>query len=229
MVGITWLGHSAFFIELDGYKILVDPWLSNPRAPSKLPDLSDVDLIVITHGHPDHIGETVDIMKKHHRSRAAAIFELANHLIEQGIDGSRVIGGNIGGPMNIGFDGLKIALTPANHSSPIGAPTGVVIIGREATIYHAGDTGIMSEMELIGLIYKPDIALLPIGGHFTMDPVEAAYATKMIKPKVVIPMHYGIFPVLYGSPADFERKVKELVPETRVIVLEPGDRKEIMF
>jgi L-ascorbate metabolism protein UlaG (beta-lactamase superfamily) len=156
-----------------------------------------------------------------------AIFELANYIGEKMGDPGRAIGGNMGGPMHV--DGLKIALVPATHSSPYGAPTGVVIISGEGTVYHAGDTGVTMDMALVGEIYKPDIALLPIGGHFTMDPVEAAKAVELIKPKVAIPMHYKTFPVLYGTPEEFERLVKEKVPETKVVVLNPGEKFEFKF
>ncbi len=222
MVSITWLGHSAFLIRLDGHKILVDPWLSNPMAPKEKPPLNDVELIVVTHGHSDHVGEAIDIMKTS-QAKLVAIYDLMNYLIQQGADPKRVIGGNIGGPMRTGIGNIRIALTPATHSSPVGSPVGVVLIGDEATIYHAGDTGVTMDMQLIGELYKPDIALLPIGGHFTMDPREAAYAVKLLKPKVVIPMHYGTFPVLYGTPEEFKKEIEKLKLDVKVVVLKPGE------
>lgn len=221
MAKITFYGHSAFLVELDGKKILIDPYLSNPLSPVKPEDVKDVDLVVLTHGHGDHLGDAITILKNNKNAKIVAIYELANYVGEQIGDPSRAIGGNIGGPMLV--DDLKIALTPATHSSPYGAPTGVVIIGKEATIYHAGDTGVTMDMKLIGELYKPDIALLPIGGHFTMDPVEAAKAVELIKPKVAIPMHWGTFPVLYGKPEEFKKLVEEKTPETKVIILQPGE------
>ncbi len=221
MVKITYYGHSAFLVELDSKRILIDPYLSNPLSPVKASEIKDIDLVVLTHGHGDHLGDAVTILKNNKNAKVVAIFELANYVGEQIGDPSRAIGGNIGGPMLV--DGLKIALTPATHSSPYGAPTGVVIIGKEATIYHAGDTGVMMDMQLIGELYKPDIALLPIGGHFTMDPVEAAKAVELLKPKVAIPMHWGTFPVLYGKPEDFKKLVEEKTPETKVVILQPGE------
>jgi len=223
MAKITWLGHSTFLLEIDGAKILVDPWITNPLKPETQPDLGDVDLIVVTHGHSDHLGETVELMKNSKKAKLVAIFEIANHVQQQGIEADRVIGGNIGGPINTGVKGIRVALTPATHSSTVGFPTGAVIIGKEATVYHAGDTGVMMDMQLIGEIYQPDVALLPIGGHFTMDPKEAAYAVKLLKPKIAIPMHYGSFPVLYGKPEEFETEVKRLQPETKVVILKPGE------
>lgn len=218
---LVWLGHSCFYVVLDGKKILIDPWLTNPVAPKELPSLDDVDLVAVTHWHGDHVGEAADVLKKSKQAKLVAVYEAAQRFVEEeGVPEEKVVGCNIGGPVEVA--GVKVALTPAAHSSACGCPTGVVLIGREATIYHAGDTGVFYDMQLIGELYRPDIALLPIGGHFTMDPLQAAYAVKLIKPKVAIPMHYGTFPVLYGRPEDFAKEVQKLRPETKVVVLEPG-------
>ncbi|MEB3779397.1 MAG: metal-dependent hydrolase [Desulfurococcales archaeon] len=224
---LIYYGHAAFEVSLDGKKILIDPWLTNPKSPVKPSEVKGVDLVIITHDHPDHVGDAVDILKNNPNAKVAAIFELASHIAEQIGDQGRAIGGNIGGPMII--DGLKVALTPATHSSARGNPTGVVIIGNEATIYHAGDTGVTMDMKLIGDLYRPHIALLPIGGHFTMDPLEAAKAVELIRPKVTIPMHYGTFPVLYGDPNQFKKLVEEKCLPTKVEILNPGDKYEFPF
>lgn len=224
---LIFYGHAAFEVGVDGKKILIDPWLTNPLSPVKPEDVKDVDLVILTHGHADHTGDAVTILKNNPKAKVVAVYELANHVAEQAGDPQKAVGGNMGGPMLV--DGLKIALVPANHSSPVGAPTGVVIQASEGTIYHAGDTGIMSEMSLIGEIYRPDIALLPIGGHFTMDPVEAVKAVELIKPKVVIPMHYGTFPVLYGKPEEFKKLVEEKAPGVEVVILKPGEKYEFKY
>ena len=222
---VKYLGHAAFEVVVDGKKIIIDPFLTgNPKAAAKPEEITGVDLVVLTHGHGDHIGDAVTILKNNPQAKVVAIYELANYIGEQLGDPSRAVGGNMGGPMLV--DGLKIALVPATHSSPYGAPTGVVIIGDEARIYHAGDTGITMDMKLVGEIYKPDIALLPIGGHFTMDPKEAAKAVELIRPKVAIPMHYGTFPVLYGKPEEFKAEVEKLCLDTKVVVLNPGEKYE---
>ncbi|GAB6147478.1 metal-dependent hydrolase [Stetteria hydrogenophila] len=224
---LVYYGHSAFELGVDGKKILIDPWLSNPLSPVKPEDVTGVDLVVLTHGHDDHVGDAVTILRRNPGAKLVAIYELANHVAAKARAEDRAVGGNMGGPMHV--DGLRIALVPANHSSPIGAPTGVVIQSSEGTVYHAGDTGLMSEMQFIGEIYKPDIALLPIGGHFTMDPVEAAKAVELLKPKVAIPMHYATFPVLYGKPEEFKRLVEERAPGVEVVILKPGERYEFSF
>jgi L-ascorbate metabolism protein UlaG (beta-lactamase superfamily) len=225
---LTYYGHAAFELVLDGYRILIDPWLSNPKSPVKPSDVRDVDLILLSHGHFDHLGDAVEIARNNPRARVVAIFELASEVGRQ-IGEDRVIGGNIGGPISVGLGSLRVALTTATHSSPYGSPTGLVVIGEEGRVYHAGDTGVTMDMRLIGEIYKPDIALLPIGGHFTMDHVEAAKAVELIRPKVAIPMHYATFPILYGKPEEFKRLVEERCLPTKVVILEPGGSYEFDF
>ncbi|MGC9210492.1 MAG: metal-dependent hydrolase [Acidilobus sp.] len=225
---LVYYGHSAFEVGVNGKKILIDPWLTNPLSPVRPESVKDVDYILVTHDHDDHLGDTLELMKANPRAKFVATFELANWVGEQLGDASRVIGGNMGGPIVL-EGGLKVSLVPANHTSSRGAPTGVVIISGEGTIYHAGDTGITAEMALIGEIYRPDIALLPIGGHFTMDHNEAAKAVELLKPRVAIPMHYGTFPVLYGDPQEFKRIVTSRGLPTNVVILKPGERFEFKF
>ena len=220
---VKWLGHSAFEILLDGKKILVDPWLENPLSPVKPNEYRDVDFVVVTHDHGDHLGNALTILKNSN-AKFVGIYELAVYMQENGIPGERVFGGNIGGPMKI--DELTFILTPAYHSSNKGSPTGVVIKGKEKTIYHAGDTGLFYDMKLIGELYSPDIALLPIGGWFTMGPIEAAKAVELLRPKVAIPMHYKTFPVIGGSPEEFKEEVAKRGLDVEIIVLNPGGKYE---
>ncbi|MDM7275182.1 MAG: metal-dependent hydrolase [Thermoprotei archaeon] len=224
---LKYYGHAAFEVQVSGYKILIDPWLSNPKSPVRPEHVGDVDFIVLTHGHFDHIGDAEVIARNNPKAKIVGVFELATDFGRK-LGEDRFIGGNIGGPMNVA-EGLKIALTPAAHSSPLGSPTGVVIISDEARIYHSGDTGVIMDMRLIGEIYRPDIALLPIGGHFTMDPVEAAKAVELLRPKVVIPMHYATFPILYGDPGEFKKLVEERCLPSKVVVLKPGESYEFDF
>ncbi len=222
---VRYLGHSAFEVLLDGKRIMIDPWLSNPKSVASLDEYrGNVDIVIVTHDHGDHLGEAVELLKANPNAVLASIYEVALFAVEKGIPQDRTVGGNIGGPMDVA--GLKVMLTPATHSASRGAPTGVMLLGEEATIYHAGDTGLSAEMALLGELYKIDIAMLPIGGHFTMDPLQAAKAVEMLKPRIAIPMHYGTFPVLKGTPEEFKRLVEEKGLGTQVVVLKPGEKLE---
>ncbi len=230
---VKWLGHATFEIRIDDYLVLVDPWLSNPASPVKTVEnyKERVDLIIVTHDHGDHIGESIDLLVRNPDAKFASVYEISNYVAEElskrGVKNlERIVGGNIGGPMRIPGVDLKVLLVPAHHSTERGTPTGVVIIGKEATVYHAGDTGLIAEMAFIGELYKPDIALLPIGGHFTMDVVQAAKAVELLKPKVVIPMHYNTFPVIEANPNELVELVKNKGLETKVVVLNPGEKYE---
>ncbi len=217
---IRYLGHSAFKVKLDGVLIYIDPWLSNPSSPITVEDVDDADLVLITHFHGDHVGEAEEIARKT-GAKIVAVYEIASHFEEKGL---KAIGMNIGGPASV--NGIKIMFTPAAHSSQIGVASGVLILGREAIVYHAGDTGLFGGMELYGRLYSIDYALVPIGGHFTMDPQQAALFVSTFKPKYAIPMHYGTFPVLYGKPEEFKKYVNMYSPHTKVLVLKPGEVKE---
>ncbi len=227
MVKVRWLGHAAFLVTIGAKKFLIDPWIENPKSPVSVDEVAtEPDYIIVTHQHADHLGNTIDIMKKNKKAKFVAIFEIANYVAEQLGDESRVIGANIGGPIDLG-DGYTAILTLALHSSERGSPTGVVF-GREGEfVYHAGDTGLTYDMKLIGELYKPLIAILPIGGHFTMGPKEAAKAAELIRPKYAIPMHYHTFPVIKGDPKEFESYVKEYAPEVKVVILSPGEEIEL--
>ncbi|AFL67208.1 metal-dependent hydrolase [Desulfurococcus amylolyticus] len=223
MAVIKYLGHSFFEITLTGLdgavkNIVIDPWVENPLSPVKLADYKGrrLDYIIITHDHGDHLGNAVELARET-SATIIGIYEIALHSEEKGV---KSIGGNIGGPLRI--PDLEVILTPATHSSNRGAPVGVVIRGKDITLYHAGDTGLFSEMTLIGELYKPDVAMLPIGGHFTMGVREAAKAVELIKPRIAIPMHYNTFPLIQANPIEFKNMVESRT-STRVVVLKPGE------
>ncbi|MCS7099776.1 MAG: metal-dependent hydrolase [Sulfolobales archaeon] len=218
---IRWLGHSAFYLEIGGLKFLVDPWLSNPVHRSRPEDFVDVDFVVVTHDHGDHIGDAIEVLKVSQKAKVFSIYEIASYIGER-VGANKAIGANIGGPVKLSAE-LTAVLTPALHSSTRGAPTGVVIASGEESLYHAGDTGVFYDMKIVGELYRPKVALVPIGGHFTMGPREAALAVDLIRPRYAIPMHYGTFPVLWGTPQEFIEEVKKRGVNVEVVVLKPGE------
>ncbi len=225
---ITFCGHSTFaFKTPSGKRAMIDPWLEqNPACPPKLKRQDAVDAIFVTHAHFDHIGDVVTLAKRH-KSTCVGIFETCAWLSKQGVEDT--VGVNIGGTVEVA--GIKATMTQATHSCGIsdgdallygGAAAGYVLAFENGIrIYHAGDTAATMDMKIVGDLYKPDIAMLPIGGHYTMDPLQAAYAVRLIGSKVVIPMHYGTFPILTGTPDDL-RKLTADIPGLRVLDIAPG-------
>jgi len=216
---VTWFGHAAFKIEIANRIVLVDPWLSgNPTSPVKASEITQADIVYVTHDHGDHLGDAIDICKRTGATFVANI-ELGDFAKENGV--KNVEGLNIGGSVEV--KGIRLLITQALHTDSRGAPTGVIVEGEGKRVYHAGDTGLFGDMSLIGELYKPDLALIPIGGYYTMGAKEAAEAVKMLKPKAVIPMHYKTFPVLAQSADEFVKIVKEKVPKVKVVTLKPGE------
>ncbi|MBX5328311.1 MAG: metal-dependent hydrolase [Candidatus Bathyarchaeota archaeon] len=219
MAKVTWFGHAAFKIEIANKIVLVDPWLDgNPTSPVKASEITKADIVYVTHDHGDHLGDAINICKRTGATFVANI-ELGDFAKENGV--KTVEGLNIGG--NVEVKGIRLLVTQALHTDSRGAPTGVIIEGEGKRVYHAGDTGLFGDMSLIGELYKPDLALIPIGGYYTMGAKEAAEAVKMLKPKAVIPMHYKTFPVLAQSAGEFAKIVKEKVPKVKVVTLKPGE------
>ncbi|MEM2253786.1 MAG: metal-dependent hydrolase [Desulfurococcaceae archaeon] len=225
MAVLRYFGHSAFEVRLTGLdglekRILIDPWISNPLSPMSPMDYARragrINYIFITHDHGDHIGDSEAIARET-EATIVTIYDLAAELEARGL---KAVGANIGG--RISLNDLFAVLTPAIHSSRTGSPVGVIVGGRDVRIYHAGDTGLFSEMEFIGRLYKPNIALLPIGGHFTMGVEEASIAVELIKPEIVIPMHYNTFPVIVADPVKFKELV-ESKAKVKTVVLKPGE------
>ena len=226
-VALTWLGHAAFRFDTPGGKrVYVDPWLENPSCPDAEKEPERVDLIAITHGHDDHIGQTVEL---HQRFRApvVALVECRGWLSGQGCEEAMQHAANKGGTVEV--DGVKITFTDANHSSSafedgkpvyLGEPAGLVIEVENGTrLYFAGDTNAFGDMQLIARLYEPDVAILPIGGHYTMDPREAALALELLGVKRCVPCHYGTFPLLKGTP----EQLRELAPSIEVLAPQPGE------
>lgn len=229
-VKVTFYGHAAFKLAGPGATVVIDPWLSNPLLQTPVEAIGPVDMILVTHGHGDHVGETVPLARAT-GAPVVAIHELSQILAAQGAP--EVIGMNKGGTVTV--KGVAITMTQAVHSSTAevggrtvaaGDPGGFVVAFENGfTVYHAGDTAVFKDMELIRELYHPELALLPIGSHYVMNPREAALACRMLLPKFVIPMHYGTFPVLTGTPAELAQLLQDQ-PATKVIPLKPGETVE---
>ena len=224
-VPVTWLGHASFRLDTPGGKrIYVDPFLSgNPKCPETEQEPERVDVIALTHGHGDHVGDTVELSKKF-EPEIVAMIELKTWLGQQGAPVGEMPGFNKGGTIEAG--GVRFTLVNAFHSSAsddgdyLGEAAGLMLgFDNGTTIYFAGDTCVFSDMQLIGRIYSPDVAVLPIGGWFTMDPREAGVALELLGAKRCIPCHYGTFPILTGTPDE----LRQQAPDVDVIAIEPGE------
>jgi len=221
---LTWLGHASFRLDSPGGKrIYVDPWLGNPKCPAAEREPERIDVIALTHGHSDHVGETVELTNRF-SPQVVAIVELKGWLKDHGARIDDIPGPNKGGTVAAGE--IKFTLTNAFHSSSsdegayLGEAAGIVVELENGTkVYFAGDTCVFGDMQLIGRIYSPDLAVLPIGGHFTMDPREAAVACELLGAPRVVPCHYGTFPLLAGTPDE----LRQLAPGVEVSALEPGE------
>lgn len=244
-IEVLWLGHSTFRItSASGKVIVIDPFVTkNPRTPSKYKNLKAIgkaDLILVTHGHGDHVGDLVELAKMG-GSTVVANFELANNLVALGlVDGSKTIAMNKGGTVAPLGAGIKVHMVQAEHTADTdlrwmkpevterreiagGVAVGYVIeLENGFKIYHTGDTDVFGDMALIHKFHKPDLALVCIGGHFTMDPERAAYAVReLIRPKQVIAMHYGTYPVINRTPAELKAALAST--PIKVLDMKPGD------
>lgn len=218
---IIWYGHSAFMIKNCELSVLIDPFFSS-NIDSNHINHSSVDVVLITHDHRDHVGDAVEICS-HTSAILGAIVGTAQKLISAGVPIEQIwngVGFNIGGTME--YKGLKVTMTQAFHSSESGTAVGYIIQMPDGlTVYHAGDTCIFSDMKLWGQLYSIDVALLPIGGIFTMDATQAALACKLLGCKAVIPMHWGTFPILEQSTNKFINELNRICPDCKLIQLSP--------
>ncbi len=227
----TYLGHSTVRCDLPGGEvILIDPWVDhNPSCPDALKSFERVDAMLITHGHGDHIADAVSIAKEYKPKIVVGTYELCSWLTSKGVESCS--GMNVGGSQNV--LGCTVSQVQAIHSSGIedggqwidgGCATGFVVrLPDGYTFYHAGDTALFSDMQLIADLYRPKLAFLPIGDHFTMDPHQAARACRFLEVREVIPIHWGTFPLLTGTPAGLEQELENQGVNCKVITLQPGE------
>lgn len=230
---LTWLGHAAFrFDTAAGKRVYVDPFLTgNPRCPAAEVEPERCDLVALTHGHDDHVGDTLALAERF-GCRVAGLVELVGWLTTKGLGQEQALAFNKGG--TVAVDDVRLTLTSANHSSStfedgrfsyLGEPAGLVIRPDDGpTVYFAGDTNVFGDMQLIGRIYRPDVVVLPIGDHYTMGPEEAAVAIELLGARRVVPCHWGTFPLLTGTP----ERLATLTPAgVEVIRLDPGETVEL--
>ena len=224
---ITWLGHATVLVQTaKSANILIDPFISqNPKYPARyvLPD--KIDYILLTHGHGDHISDAVPVAQKH-GSTVVAIYELASYIAGKGV--ANTIGINLGGTVQLGD--AAATMVEAKHSAAaqdeqgthyVGVAAGYVLtIADGPVLYHSGDTNVFGDMKLIAELYHPEVAMVPIGGYYTMGPKEAALAVRLLKPKMVLPLHYGTFPPLKGTPEELAALIEDSAVE--VVNWTPG-------
>jgi len=211
---IRWLGHSAVIIK--GTKtVVIDPFLTgNPVAAVSPDEITEADVVVVTHDHADHKGDSFDICKK----TGATLVSIHEVAVQAEAEGIPAEGMNIGGTVE--SNGVIVHMVTATHSAESGDPAGVVIELDGKKIYHAGDTGLTYDMKLVGEFFHPDLSLLPIGDRYTMGIDSAAKAVEFIQTKKVIPIHYGTFPIVNTNPEEFKNNVGDLA---EVIILQPGE------
>jgi L-ascorbate metabolism protein UlaG (beta-lactamase superfamily) len=223
---ITWLGHATVLVQTaKGTNIVIDPFISgNPKYPKSITLPSKIDYVLLTHGHGDHISDAVPVATKH-GSTVVAIYELASYVGGKGV--ADTIGMNLGGTVQL--NDVAATMVEAKHSSAaqdeqgthdVGVAAGFILtVADGPVLYHAGDTAVFGDMSLIRELYQPAVAMLPIGGHFTMGPKEAAVAVRLLAPQVVLPLHFGTFPPLKGTPEQLAALVD---PSVKVVSWAPG-------
>jgi L-ascorbate metabolism protein UlaG (beta-lactamase superfamily) len=228
----TYLGHATVRCDLPGGEVvLIDPWVgNNPACPDELQDFERLDVMLITHAHFDHIGDAVELATKYKPEKVVANFEICHWLDSKGVENTSAM--NIGGTQEV--LGLSVTMVRADHSCGIldgdrilygGTASGYVVrLPGGYTFYHAGDTGLFSDMQLIAEIYRPELAFVPIGDLFTMGPREAARACRFLEVRQVVPIHWKTFPILTGTPEELSDSLADFGCRCEVVVMNPGEK-----
>jgi L-ascorbate metabolism protein UlaG (beta-lactamase superfamily) len=228
----TYLGHATVRCDLPGGEVLlIDPWvMGNPAVPEEHKSFDRLDAILITHAHFDHMGDAVELAQKHRPQKVVANFEICSWLGKKGVENCS--GMNLGGCQEV--LGAQVTMVRADHSSGLsdgdeiiygGLASGYIVkLPGGYTFYHAGDTALFSDMQLIADIYRPELAFLPVGDLFTMDPQQAAWACRYLGVRKVIPIHWGTFPALTGTPQKLTKSLENLGINCEVIGLKPGEK-----
>jgi L-ascorbate metabolism protein UlaG (beta-lactamase superfamily) len=227
----TYLGHATIRCDLPGGEVvLIDPWVQgNPACPESLKTFDRLDAVLITHAHSDHMGDAVEICQRYKPKKVVACFELCSWLGEKGVENCS--GMNLGGCQDV--LGLQVTMVRADHSCGV-LDSGEIIYGGVAagyivrlpggfTFYHSGDTALFSDMQLLGEMYRPELAFLPIGDLYTMDPLQAARACRFLGVRKVIPIHWGTFPALTGTPEKLVKALEDYGTTCEVVTLQPGE------
>lgn len=227
----TWLGHATVRCTLPGGEVvLIDPWvMGNPACPEPLRRFDRLDAMLITHAHSDHMGDAVELAQRYRPRQIVAPLEICSWLQSKGVENCS--GMNLGGTLEV--QGLTVTMVHADHSSSLldggqivyGGPASgyIVKLSGGFTFYHAGDTALFSDMQLIAELYRPELAFLPIGDYYTMDPQQAARACRYLEVRKVVPIHWGTFPVLTGTPQQLVEALDDLGVACEVLTLQPGD------
>lgn len=223
---ITWFGHANFRIRAGDAAVLIDPFfVGNPASPTTYQEIDACNLILVTHDHSDHVGQTLELAVKHD-AEVVGIFDTIQSLIAQGLPE------HLGVPMNIGGtvsrEGLAIKMVQAMHSTMSGAAAGFIITMPDGTcVYNSGDTGLFGDMELFGRFHDIDIAMLPIGGRFTMDARQAAYACKLLQCRKIIPQHWGTWAILDQNTDALAQELAAVAPDTELVEVAIGQPTEV--